>query len=121
MSQHHNEVVKNFREAFVTQGDEQSHQNIRGTVTPATIMFDTGTTMRSFPYSFLLNLGFENGAIHLQFNTGEVVIHGKNLQPLFMDINRYITSMVQLTPKDKIPSNDAMVIEDISIAMRVSV
>lgn len=79
-----------------------THHLARDIGNTATILFISKTCKRSFAYSYLQNVGMdsESGNIDLNFTSGKVVIKGKNLSDLFMDLHRHKVADVDIAAQN---------------------
>jgi len=87
-----------------------THHIARDTGNTPTVLFISKTSKRSFAYSYLQNLGMddESGDIDVNFTSGKIVIQGKNLDKLFMDLHRHKVADVNINTED---------IDDITITL----
>ena len=93
-----NQDLQNRPEPF---NDRNTHQNTREHATAASILFTASQSRRSFPYSYMLNVGMDNksGVIEINFTSGKVLIKGRNLDPLFYDLHRHKVTDVNIASK----------------------
>ncbi len=89
---------------------DSTHHITHDTGNTPTVLFISKTSKRSFAYSYLQNLGMddESGDIDVNFTSGKVVIKGKNLDKLFMDLHRHKVADVNISIED---------IDDITITL----
>lgn len=82
--------------------DNDSYNIARNTVSSPTVLFIGKAHKRSFSYSYMLNVGMEGitGNIDINFTSGKVVIAGKNLNQLFMDLHRHRVLDVNIEAED---------------------
>jgi len=87
-----------------------SHHVTRDTGNTTAILFMTENRKLSFPYSYLQYVDMDNksGDIDISFNNGKILIKGKNLDQLFMDLHRQKVSDVNINNDD---------IDDITITL----
>ena len=87
-----------------------THHIARDAANTTTILFIAENEKRSFAYSYLKNVGMDDktGDIDVNFTSGKIVIQGKNLDQLFLDLHRHKVADVNINTDD---------IDDITITL----
>ena len=87
-----------------------THKPTRLSTSSPTVLFIGKAHKRSFSYSYMQNVGmdYETGNIDVNFTSGKVVISGKDLDRLFIDLHRHKVADVTI---------DAEEIDDIIITL----
>ena len=89
----------------------------RETKPPTVISFDNGIQKRSFPYSYLQDFGMnQKGDIDFAFNTGFVIVTGKNLTVIYEKLTRYRISRLSVQQGENV-TDDKPCIDSISITL----
>ena len=78
------------------------HHINRDSANTTSIMFMTENENRSFTYSYLQDVGLnkKTGDIDVNFTNGTVVIKGKDLNKLFIDLHRHKATDVNIDNED---------------------
>jgi len=79
-----------------------THHITRNSSSGNTILFISQKSKRSFSYSYLTNIGMDNktGTIDVNFTSGKILIEGKNLNQLFIDLHRHKVADVDVAAED---------------------
>ena len=77
--------------------DAKSNWLSRGE-SPSTLRLSTSDSDCSFPYAYVQYVRFMRGNIIVRTSSAKIVIQGKNLRPLYLEIERYKTDAVILSP-----------------------
>ncbi len=91
--------------------DKGSYKLVRGDNAPLMIefQFKTGDS-KAFSYPYLTNVGFKlSEGITISFTTGEVIIKGRNLQPLHKYLLLHKVVFIQEIPDDDLPEEDTFI------------
>ncbi|GAA6168340.1 hypothetical protein [Sessilibacter corallicola] len=89
--QEHKDVLQQYMSSG--KKEAKSSWTSRGE-SPSTLRFSTTDGDCSFPYAYVQYVRFYRGAITVRTSTAKIVINGKNLRPLYLEIERYKTDSV---------------------------
>ncbi len=96
------QVFSNENDPLHEDGEISGFKTVHNNVTPATLNFSPKKSPPfGFPYAYLQHYYFtdDNSALVLLYSQGEVIIKGRNLMALYVEISRYRVTDIYATEK----------------------
>ncbi len=96
------------------KADEERSHSVSREGSPSALRFSTSEEDSSFPYAYMHYVRLIKGNIIIKYTSAKVTVQGKNLRELYMQIERYKTDAVALSPST-IADNGQPIVDAITI------